>query len=335
MRRSYPCAQRRSNRSQLESKFEAIEQQLTSARDYQVPDGLAGERADVGIARLLGLSRSQAAEILEAGSVRSNQKVLNKSDRLELDAWLEIEMPKPKAPPQIVAEFIDDLKVIYQDTDIVVVDKPAGVAAHPSVGWDGPSVGGALLALGIEMSTSGVAERQGIVSRLDVGTSGLMVLTKTEIAYSRMKQAFRDRSVDKTYRALVQGHPDPFSGTIDAPIGRHQKHEYKFAVDQDGKPSVTHYETLEAFRAATLVDIKLETGRTHQIRVHFSAFKHPLVGDSLYGCDSALAAKLSLDRQWLHATKLCFLHPTSGEYVTFESEYPADLAAALAKIAEL
>jgi 23S rRNA pseudouridine1911/1915/1917 synthase len=308
---------------------------MTSARSYQVPDGLAGERADVAISRLLGLSRSQAAEIIEAGAVTSNQKPVHKSDRLELDAWLEIEMPKPKAPPQLVAEFIDDLKVIYQDTDIVVVDKPAGVAAHPSVGWDGPSVGGALLALGIEMSTSGVAERQGIVSRLDVGTSGLMVLTKTEIAYSRMKQAFRDRTVDKTYRALVQGHPDPFSGTIDAPIGRHQKHEYKFAVSQDGKPSVTHYETLEAFRSATLLDIKLETGRTHQIRVHFSAFKHPLVGDSLYGCDSALAAKLELDRQWLHATKLGFVHPTSGEYVSFESEYPSDLQAALAKIAEL
>ena len=233
---------------------------------------------------------------------------------------------------ELVAELVPDLKIVYQDTDIVVVDKPQGVAAHPSVGWDGPSVGGALLALGIQMSTSGVAERQGIVSRLDVGTSGLMVLTKTEIAYSRMKQAFRDRTVDKTYHALVQGRPDPSSGTIDAPIGRHPKHEYKFTVSNEGKPSVTHYETLEAFKAASLLEIELETGRTHQIRVHFSAFKHPLVGDTLYGCDPTFAAKLGLERQWLHAMKLGFIHPTSGEYVLFESTYPKDLADSLAML---
>jgi 23S rRNA pseudouridine1911/1915/1917 synthase len=248
------------------------------------------------------------------------------------DAWLRIEMARPKAPLQLVAENVEGLKVIYQDHDIVVVDKPAGVAAHPSVGWDGPSVGGALLALGIEMSTSGVAERQGIVSRLDVGTSGLMVLTKTELAYSRMKQAFRDRVVDKTYHALVQGHPDPSAGTIDAPIGRHLKHEYKFAVTQDGKPSITHYKTLEAFASASLLEIELETGRTHQIRVHFSAFKHPLAGDSLYGCDAKLALRLGLERQWLHAMKLGFIHPTQGEYVSFESTYPTDLAEALDRL---
>jgi 23S rRNA pseudouridine1911/1915/1917 synthase len=165
---------------------------------------------------------------------------------------------------------------------------------------------------------------------LDVGTSGLMVLTKTEIAYSRMKQAFRDRVVDKTYHALVQGHPDPSSGTIDAPIARHPKHEYKFTVANDGKPSVTHYKTLEAFKAASLLEIELETGRTHQIRVHFSAFKHPLVGDTLYGCDPKLAAKLGMSRQWLHAVKLGFVHPTSGKYVSFESEYPEDLVQSLA-----
>jgi 23S rRNA pseudouridine1911/1915/1917 synthase len=243
---------------------------------------------------------------------------------------LNITLPAPKAPLALVAELVPDLKVVYQDEDIVVVDKPAGVAAHPSVGWDGPSVGGALLAMGIEMSTSGVAERQGIVSRLDVGTSGLMVLTKTEIAYSRMKQAFRDRVVDKTYHALVQGHPDPSSGTIDAPIARHPKHEYKFTVAQDGKPSVTHYKTLEAFVAASLLEVQLETGRTHQIRVHFSSFKHPLVGDTLYGCDPKLAAKLGMERQWLHAMKLGFIHPTKGEYVLFESSYPKDLEESLA-----
>jgi len=303
---------------------------LTEERLIQVPEGLSGLRADAGIAKLLGLSRSSVADMIEAGLVLQDDLVIGKSASLVENAWLKISLPAPKSPLALVAELVPDLKVIYQDEDIVVVDKPQGVAAHPSVGWDGPSVGGALLAMGIEMSTSGVAERQGIVSRLDVGTSGLMVLTKTEIAYSRMKQAFRDRVVDKTYHALVQGHPDPSSGTIDAPIGRHPKHEYKFTVAQDGKPSVTHYSTLEAFTAASLLEIELETGRTHQIRVHFSAFKHPLVGDTLYGCDPKLATKLGMERQWLHAMKLGFIHPTKGEYVSFESSYPEDLESALA-----
>lgn len=302
---------------------------MTQEKLVQVPEGLDGTRADAGVAKLLGMSRSSVAAIIELGLVQQNDTVIGKSDSLVSDAWLRITLPKPKAPLELVAENVEGLKVVYQDHDIVVVDKPAGVAAHPSVGWDGPSVGGALLALGIEMSTSGVAERQGIVSRLDVGTSGLMVLTKTEIAYSRMKQAFRDRVVDKTYHSLVQGHPDPSAGTIDTPIARHLKHEYKFAVSLDGKPSVTHYKTLEAFAAASLLEIELETGRTHQIRVHFSAFKHPLVGDSLYGCDSKLALRLGMERQWLHAMKLGFIHPTKGEYVSFESSYPQDLIHAL------
>jgi len=304
--------------------------EVTEDRLIQVPEGLAGSRADAGIAKLLGLSRSSVADMLESGLVLQNDQTLGKSDALVTDAWLKITLPAAKPALALVAELVPDLRVVYQDEDIVVVDKPAGVAAHPSVGWDGPSVGGALLAMGIEMSTSGVAERQGIVSRLDVGTSGLMVLTKTEIAYSKMKQAFRDRVVDKTYHALVQGHPDPSSGTIDAPLGRHPRHEYKFTVSQDGKPSVTHYTTLEAFTAASLLEIELETGRTHQIRVHFSAFKHPLVGDTLYGCDPKLAAKLGMERQWLHAVKLGFNHPTKGDYVSFESSYPADLVNSLA-----
>lgn len=303
---------------------------MTEQRMIQVPEGIAGSRADSGIAKLLGLSRAAVAEIIEAGLVLQNNHEISKSDLLQKDAWLQVTLPKPKPQLAVVEQLVPDLKIVYQDKDIVVVDKPEGVASHPSVGWSGPTVGGALLALGVTISTSGVAERQGIVSRLDVGTSGLMVLTRTEIAYSRMKQAFRDRAVDKTYHALVQGHPDQSSGTIDAPIARHPKHEYKFTVSNDGKASVTHYKTLEAFKAASLLEVELETGRTHQIRVHFAAFKHPLVGDSLYGCDPKLAAHLKISRQWLHALRLGFVHPTSGEYVSFESpEYPADLANSL------
>jgi 23S rRNA pseudouridine1911/1915/1917 synthase len=296
---------------------------------FPVTPGLAGSRADAGLSKLLGMSRNAVADMLAEGCVLQDGKVLGKSDRLVEDALLEVTLPQPKNPLEIVPVEVPGFKVVYQDTDIVVVDKPAGVASHPSVGWDGPTVGGALLALGIQISTSGAQERQGIVQRLDVGTSGLMVLAKSEIAYSVLKQAFRDRTVHKVYHAVIQGLADPLAGTFDAPIGRHPKHEFKFAVMQDGKNSVTHYETIEAFPAASLVEIVLETGRTHQIRVHFSAFRHPLVGDTMYGADPVLAAKVGLDRQWLHAMRLSFTHPTTGDQVEFESTYPADLQHAL------
>jgi 23S rRNA pseudouridine1911/1915/1917 synthase len=221
------------------------------------------------------------------------------------------------------------MRVVYDDEDIVVVDKPAGVAAHSSPGWTGPTVIGALAAGGYRISTSGAAERQGVVHRLDVGTSGLMVVAKSERAYSALKQAFRGRQVDKRYHALVQGHPDPLRGTVDAPIDRHPTHDYKWAVVAGGKPSITHYDTLEAHRAASLLDISLETGRTHQIRVHMAALRHPCVGDLTYGADPTLAQRLGLTRQWLHAVRLGFEHPVSGQWVDISSDYPPDLAHAL------
>ncbi|MBV9831659.1 MAG: RluA family pseudouridine synthase, partial [Marmoricola sp.] len=217
----------------------------------------------------------------------------------------------------------------HDDADIVVVDKPVGVAVHPSMGWTGPTVVGHLRAAGFAIATGGAPERQGIVQRLDVGTSGVMVIAKSEVAYSRLKDAFRRRTVDKVYHALVQGHPDPLEGTIDAPIGRHVSSDWKFTVREDGKHSVTHYETLEAHRFASLLEIHLETGRTHQIRVHMAALRHPCVGDLTYGADPTLARRVGLERQWLHAVRLGFEHPVSGEQVEFESPYPADLAHAL------
>ena len=299
------------------------------AKLLPVPDSLVGQRADAGLAKLMGLSRSAAAELLESGNVLQNGSALGKSDKLVTDGFLEITMPEPKNNFEIKPVVLPGFRVVFQDEDLVVVDKPAGVAAHPSVGWEGPTVGGALLAQGISISTSGAQERQGIVQRLDVGTSGLMVLAKSEVAYSRLKQAFRDRAVHKVYHAVIQGLADPLAGTFDAPIGRHPKHEFKFAVMEGGKPSVTHYETIEAFPSASLVEVVLETGRTHQIRVHFSAFRHPLVGDTMYGADPVLAKKLNLDRQWLHAMRLSFMHPTTGKTVEFESQYPTDLQHAL------
>ena len=156
-----------------------------------------------------------------------------------------------------------------------------------------------------------------------------MVVAKTERAYTALKRAFKEREVGKIYHAVVQGHPDPLAGTIDAPIGRHPSHSWKFAVRPEGKDSVTHYETLEAFRGAALLEVHLETGRTHQIRVHMAAHRHPCVGDPLYGSDPTLTARLGLTRQWLHAKELSFAHPLTGDWVTFTSDYPADLAHAL------
>jgi len=298
------------------------------SRSLPVPDGLAGERADAALARLLGFSRTFAAEVVAAGGLRLDGRVLGKSDRLGAGGWLEVEWT-PKAEPTIIPTLVPDFGIVYDDDDLVVIDKPVGVAAHPAAGWDGPTVLGALAGAGFRISTSGAAERAGIVHRLDVGTSGLMVVAKSERAYTELKRQFHDREVDKIYHAVVQGHPDPFTGTIDAPIGRHPGSSWKFAIVADGKPSVTHYETLEAMRSATLLEIHLETGRTHQIRVHMAAQRHPCVGDLLYGADPVLAVRLGLERQWLHAMRLGFRHPGSGERVDFETEYPADLQHAL------
>lgn len=298
------------------------------SRSLPIPDGLDGSRVDAGLAKVLGFSRSFAAEVAEAGGVMIDGRTVDKSDRLRAGSWLEVSWA-PRQEPVVIPQIVSDLSVVYDDDDIIVVDKPTGVAAHPSVGWTGPTVLGALAGAGYSVSTSGATERAGIVHRLDVGTTGLMVVAKSERAYTALKRAFHDREVEKIYHAVVQGHPDPLAGTIDAPIGRHPRHDWKFAITAEGKPSVTHYETLEAFPSASLLEVHLESGRTHQIRVHMAAQRHPCVGDPLYGADPTISARLGLTRQWLHARQLSFTHPGSGEWVTFTSDYPADLQHAL------
>jgi 23S rRNA pseudouridine1911/1915/1917 synthase len=298
------------------------------SRQLPVPDGLEGLRVDAAVAKLLGFSRSFAAEVAEQGGISADGRVLDKSDRVSAGSWLSIEWT-PKAEPTIVPVIVPELTVVYDDDDIIVIDKPVGVAAHPSIGWDGPTVLGALAGAGYRIATSGAAERAGIVHRLDAGTSGLMVVAKSEHAYSHLKRAFKERTVEKIYHAVVQGHPDPLAGTIDAPLGRHPKSDWKFAVRADGKDSITHYETIEAFPFASLLEIHLETGRTHQIRVHMAAQRHPCVGDAMYGADPTLSARLGLTRQWLDAVRLGFEHPSSGDWVQFEAQYPADLQHAL------
>ncbi|MFW2513524.1 RluA family pseudouridine synthase [Demequina sp. SO4-13] len=300
---------------------------MAETRYLPVPESLVGERVDAGLARMLGLSRTKSAELLSTGSVALDGHTLGKSDRLA-DGILAVDIPDERekvAEPSVPGGLV----LVYEDEDLAVVDKPVGVAAHPSPGWVGPTVVGALASAGVQLSRSGPPERQGIVHRLDVGTSGLMVVAKSDAAYTALKRAFKERDVEKVYHAVVQGHPDPTEGTIDAPIGRHPTSDYRFAVVQGGKASITHYAVLEMFPAASLVEVHLETGRTHQIRVHMAAMRHPLAGDLTYGADPTLAQRLGLGRQWLHARELAFEHPTRGDAFRAVSDYPADLLAAL------
>ncbi len=304
-------------------------------RNLSIPEGLNQERVDAALSRLLGLSRNVIVGLIDAGEISKSGKVVGKSDRVITGDQLEILLPAAKGEAKLTATPIEGLNVVFDDEYLIVINKPVGIAAHPSPGWKGATVVGAIFAAGYQLATSGAAERQGVVHRLDVGTSGLMVVAKNEIAYSHLKDQFRQRTVAKLYHALVQGHMDPTVGTIDAPIDRHPREDYRFAVVANGKPSITHYKTLEVFPAVTSLEIELETGRTHQIRVHFSALHHPLVGDLTYGADPVLATRLGVSRPWLHAKELGFMHPASGEQLSFTAEYPEDLTRSLQILSDI
>ena len=303
-------------------------------RTLSVPEGVAGERIDSALTRVLGLSRTAVVKLLEDGDITTSRRTMLKSERVSAGQVIEVLLPAPVNTLAIPLTPIEGLGIIHEDEDIVVIDKPVGVAAHPSPGWTGATVVGALSAAGFIISTSGAAERAGIVHRLDVGTSGLMIVAKSDRAFTVMKDAFRTRIVEKIYHALVQGHMDPSTGTIDAPIDRHPKEDHRFAVVGTGKESITHYEVIEYYRAVSLVQVELETGRTHQIRVHFSALNHPLIGDMTYGADPVLAKSLAMARPWLHAKELGFKHPINGEAMKFSAPYPADLQASLALLSD-
>lgn len=303
-------------------------------RTLSVPEGVAGERIDSALTRVLGLSRTAVVKLLEDGDITTDGMAMLKSERVAAGQVIEVLMPAQLHTIPIPLTPIEGLEIVFEDNDIVVINKPVGCAAHPSPGWTGPTVVGALSAAGFIISTSGAAERQGIVHRLDVGTSGLMIVAKSDRAFTVLKDAFRTRSVDKIYHALIQGHMDPTTGTIDAPIDRHPKEDHRFAVVGTGKESITHYEVMEFYRAVSLVKVELETGRTHQIRVHFSALNHPLVGDTTYGADPVLAKSLEMSRPWLHAKELRFAHPISGVALSFTAPYPVDLTRSLALLSD-
>ena len=307
---------------------------MRESKSVEIPEGLDNERIDSALARILGLSRSVIVKLLESDEVNLGHKVLGKSDKVQSGQVITVLMPEPPSGIAIPPTPLDDLTIVYQDTDLVIVNKPVGCAAHPSPGWIGPTVVGALVAAGIPLSPSGPAERQGIVQRLDVGTSGLMMVAKTEAAYLKLKDMFRNREIKKIYHALAQGHLEPAVGSIDAPIDRHPKEDYKMAVISEGKPSVTHYEVIEYYRSVSLLKVELETGRTHQIRVHMSAIRHPLVGDMTYGADPNLAAEIGVNRPWLHAQALEFTHPISGLPISVSAPYPGDLTDSLSRLSD-
>jgi len=271
------------------------------------------------------MSRSAVSQLVEGGHVLVDGNVASKSDRLHEGSWMDVALPSPKrvAPPTT------SMDILLDDPDFVVVNKPVGVAAHTGPGWDGPTVLGNLEAAGISIAAGGPQERKGIVSRLDVGTSGAMVVAKSDLGYSKLKNAFRNREVEKVYHAVVSGHPDPPRGTIDAPIGRHPSRTWRMAVLEGGKAAITHYDTEEYLPGAALLSIHLETGRTHQIRVHMAAIGHPCVGDVFYGADPKVAETLGLERQWLHARELGFAHPRTGEMIHVQAPYAYDLTHAL------
>ena len=270
------------------------------------PDALIGKRFDVAVAKMLGISRAKASDLVASGQARVLGRDVAKSGILQAGDMVEFDLQEERHEPEPIA---DDMRVVYEDDDVVVVDKPVGVAAHASVGWTGPTVLGSLLDRGVHITSYGAPGRQGSVSRLDVGTSGLMLVCKSELAYKEMRRQFAEHEVVKTYHALVQGNLKEDRATIDAPIGRAKVSDFRFTVTPAGKEAVTHWGVMERFGEATLVSVNLETGRTHQIRVHFSSIGHPLVGDPMYGANPVMAAELGLERQWLHAVQLEFRHP--------------------------
>ena len=278
------------------------------------------------MARALGdLTRSRASRLVAVGAVRLDGATVKSSTRLRPGATVEVELPDP-ADVGLVAEDIP-LRIVHQDDAILVVDKDAGLVVHPAPGHPSGTLVNALLAIDPEMAI-GLGQRPGIVHRLDRDTSGLMVVARTDAAMARLRAQWQQRSVLKLYLALVAGHPRELVAAIEAPIGRDARDRKRMAVSAEGRPATSHYRVVELFRGCALVEVRIETGRTHQIRVHLASIGHPVMGDPIYG----RATVPGLDRQFLHAARLGFLHPTTGQPIELESPLPPELEAVLAAL---
>jgi 23S rRNA pseudouridine1911/1915/1917 synthase len=292
----------------------------------EVPEDDAGTRLDVYVAKVTGASRAQAGGLVDDGLVNVNGDVQRKAYRVAPGDVVDVGTRE-----EVVFEAPSGVEVVFEDDDLLVVSKPSGVVVHAASGVREGTLVDALLARGTRLAPRGGEGRPGIVHRLDRDVSGLLVVAKTDEAHEGLVAAMRQRAIERRYIALVVGSPPSDTGKIDAPVGRNPKHRTRMAVVPEGKPAVTWFAVTERLEGASLLDVKLETGRTHQIRTHLASIGHPIVGDAAYGRDPAFARSIGVDRPFLHAYRLAFAHPRTGEALVFESPLPPELEAALEK----
>jgi 23S rRNA pseudouridine1911/1915/1917 synthase len=300
----------------------------------EIPEALAGERVDRIVAMLTGLSRAFASDLVAAGAVRVDGDVeLSGKTRLAVGQVIDVEVPPDAGAPLPKADPSIEVRVVHQDDHVIVIDKPAGLVVHPGHGNNDGTLVNALLARFPEIATVGDITRPGIVHRLDKGTSGLLVVARNQNAYESLVEQLQVHSVTRRYVAIVWGVPEPGTGMVDAPLGRSPRDPLRMAVVQAGKPARTRYEVVDTFDEpvpAALVTCWLETGRTHQIRVHLAAIGHPVVGDTVYALHQP---RQVADRPMLHAEHLEFTHPSTGELAGFTSPLPPEIVTVLAKFA--
>jgi len=294
----------------------------------EVPDSLVGERIDRIVAMVTDVSRTEAARLVASGAVQLDGVVATRgADRLVAPGELAIELGDEAVASGPVADPDVAVPAVYVDDDVIVVDKPADLVVHPGAGHTTGTLANGLLAAYPEVATVGAPDRPGIVHRLDRGTSGLLMVARSQVAYESLVDQLAERTVDRQYRTIVWGHVESPRGVVDAPIGRSPKHPTKMAITEKGKPARTRYEVVRTYDepvAVTEVTCRLETGRTHQIRVHMAAIGHSVVGDERY---RGVRQSLPCPRPFLHAEMLGFDHPVTGERLEFTSDLPADLVA--------
>ncbi|MCS7255319.1 MAG: RluA family pseudouridine synthase [Thermomicrobium sp.] len=291
-----------------------------------------GERLDKLIAsRVTGMSRSFVQQLMKRGEILVNGQPCKPAQRVRFGDRLEVYLPPVEPPSDLEPEYLP-IPVIYEDDDIIVFDKPPGIVTHPAPGHERGTLVNALKAIRPDLQVQ-PSHRPGIVHRLDKDTSGLLVVAKTEPARLALLEQWQSRSVVKRYTALVHGVVEPDSGTIDAPISRDPRDRTKMAVVAWGRPAITHFRVVERFSCATLLDVTIETGRTHQIRVHCAFIGHPVVGDQQYGGNRSFC--VPVPRQFLHARYLRFRHPTTGQVIELETPLPWDLRAVLERLRAL
>ena len=311
---------------------------MEGTRSFVVTEKLSGTRLDRFLETLLeGLSRSRIKALIEEGRVKiQGEKAKKGGQRVRTGDVVEVTIPPPKTLELVPVEM--QLDILYEDEHLLVLDKPAGLVVHPAPGHQNDTLVNALLAHCKDLKGIGGAERPGIVHRLDKDTSGVLVIAKDEETHRGLVEQFKQREVEKVYLALIYGTPHPSKGTIRAPIGRHPIHRKKMAVVEKGREALTCYRVLASGKGISLVEVKIETGRTHQIRVHMHHIGHPVVGDPVYKGKSFrhLSPSLketikALGRQALHHHRMRFTHPVTGEEMTFVSPLPKDMLNVLGK----